>query len=361
MPVPYGAKIMNTGKDKKETRKYEVLGHIVQMYVSSASPVSSKLVSRRMGDNVSSATIRNIMAELEEEGYIEQPHTSAGRVPTNLGYRNYVNKIKDHIRSEKREAERLSDDYARRIATLKDIIEKTSFLISRELHNASVVIWPSLEDSYLKHIELIKLKAETVVAVLVTAANAVENYIIKLDEDLKKTELDKISQYINVNYGETPFSLITGRLNDVLRDTQEEGHYDKNIVRYALGVVDSILSEKNESDVCLEGLDYFMDEDVFGNMDTTRRVLHAISGEREGLGRFMRSELPYGGIRVYIGDESKNDVFKECSIVTSGYSLRGRTVGRIGVIGPTRMDYSHAIRTMGCLSDLISSKLEEIE
>ena len=177
----------NTRKTKREERNARVLGYIVREYVSTAVPVSSKRIAQRMGGSVSSATVRNVMAELEEFGFIEQPHTSAGRIPTHLGYRCYVDIAKDRIRLKRKEAERLAAEYSKRVRTIKDVIEKTSFLISHELHNAGIVMWPSIEDFYLKHMELIKVKAETVLAVLFTMTNDVWNYIINLDRDLKKT------------------------------------------------------------------------------------------------------------------------------------------------------------------------------
>ncbi|MGB2601785.1 MAG: heat-inducible transcriptional repressor HrcA [Candidatus Omnitrophota bacterium] len=344
----------------KEQRKQFVLAHIVHEYVSTALPVSSMAVARKMGGSLSSATIRNIMAELEEEGYIEQPHTSAGRVPTQRGYRCYVDIVRDRIHSEKKEAERLAAEYDRRINTIKEVIRKTSYLISRELHSAGVAMWPSIEYLYLKHFELVKVKAETVLAVLVTVTNDVKNYIIKLDRELGKTELEKISNYINSNYEMEPISAIYDDLKHVAEGKRE--NVDKEAfraVKTALNVIDTIVEENIEDEIYWEGLNYFMDEPEFQDINITRNMLKVFSDKR-GLISMMRGELPYEGLRVYIGKENQSRMLKDCSVVTCGYSLRGRTVGRIGVIGPTRMDYDHALRTVSCLSHLISEKLRMI-
>jgi len=347
-------------KAHKEARKYRVLGHVVHAYVSSVVPVSSKTVAVRMDGNISSATVRNIMAELEDEGYIEQPHTSAGRIPTQSGYRHYVDIIKDQIRFEKNEARRLAVEYTRRIRTIKEVIEKTSFLISRELHNAGIVMWPSIEDFHLKRIELVKVKAETVLAVLVTMTNAVKNHIVKLDRVFKKTELEKVANYINYNYECQPFSHISEELRNMIGDIPEENSREAlDIAGAAITVIDSIIEENIGNEICWEGLDYLMDGVEPRDVNITRRVLQMFS-ERKDLIRFMRKELPYRGVKIYIGRENSCEMLSECSVITCGYELRGRTVGRIGVIGPTRMDYDHALRTVSCLSDLVSSKLEEI-
>ncbi len=350
----------NRNSSKKEDRKYRVLGHVVHAYVSTAMPVSSKIVAEKMDGNVSSATVRNIMAELEDEGYIEQPHTSAGRIPTHFGYRRYVDIIKDHICLEKKEARRLAAEYDKRIRTIREVIEKTSFLISHELHNAGIVMWPSIEDFYLKHMELIKVRAETVLAVLVTMTNAVQNYIVRLDNDLGKPELERITNYVNTNYECLAFSRISDELKRTLRKARErEGQEVVDIARSALSVIDAITEKNIENEIYWQGLDYFMDEPEFRDINFTRRLLQMFS-EGKDLIRLMKGELPYRGLKVYIGEENDCEMLRGCSVITSGYALHDRTVGRIGVIGPTRMDYDHALRTVGCLSDLISSKLTEI-
>ncbi|MFH1798316.1 MAG: heat-inducible transcriptional repressor HrcA [Candidatus Omnitrophota bacterium] len=340
----------------KEARKARILEHVIRSYVSSAVPVSSKMVANRMGSSISSATIRNIMGELEESGFIEQPHTSAGRVPTRAGYRRYVDIVCMDIQFEKKEAERLAGEYIQRIRTIQEVIEKTSFLISRELHNAGVVLWPSVEDSHLKHIELIQVNAEAVLAVLVTMTNAVKNYIIKLDHELQKIELEKITNYINQNYRHISFS---GMSDDLRAEVKRENAGDMDIAKSALKFIDSIIEESIENEIHWDGLDYFINEPEFRDINVTRKIFQLFS-DRNGLSGLMRNELPDVGFKVYIGEENPCDILKECSIVTCGYTLHGKTVGRIGVIGPTRMDYDHALRTLNCLSSLISHELEAI-
>lgn len=337
----------------KETRKFLVLGHIVKEYVETASPVSSKAVVKRMRSNISSATIRNIMARLEDEGYIGQPHTSAGRIPTNFGYREYVDQLKEHIRFEKRQAQRLALEYTRRIRTIKDVLETTSHIISTELKNAGLVLWPSIEDVYLKHFELVKINAETILAVLVTMTNAVKNHIINLDRELEKAELARITNYINSNFEQSSFMDISESLRNELGDA------DADLRPMARAIIDAIIDKGVDNDISFDGLDYFMQESEFRDFDITRKVFKAFSDRRD-LVRFLRSELPERGVRIYIGSENSSDGLKECSVVTGGYSINGRTVGRIGVIGPTRMDYDRSLRTIACLSNLISEKLESL-
>jgi len=344
----------------KEERKNLILGYVVHGYVSAGMPVSSKAVASSMSGRVSSATIRNIMAELEDEGLIEQPHTSAGRVPTQYGYRCYVDMVKEKIRVEKREARRLAAEYTRRINTIKEVIEKTSFLISRELHNAGMVMWPNVENFYLKHLELVKVRSETVLAVLVTMTNAVRNYIVKLDRDLKTTELTRVANYINDNYESTPISAICEDLRASMRpdeDSVRDGVVDT--ARVSLDIVDAILAENIENDIYLDGLAYFMESPDERDPLITRQILRAFSKKTE-LTRMMKNEMPDQGLRIYIGRENNREAMSACSVITCGYTMHGRPAGRIGVMGPMRMDYDSAMRTVSCLSDLISAKLAEI-
>jgi len=348
-------------KKSKEERKYRVLSRIVHSYVYTVTPVSSKTVSQDMGEEISSATVRNIMAELEEEEYIEQPHTSAGRIPTSQGYRRYVETIRDHIQFKRSEAQRLTAEYDKHIRSLKEVIEKTSFLISKQLQNAGVVMWPSIDNLYLKHIELIKLKSETVLAILVTMTNAVKNYIVKLEEDLKKTELEKIVNYINTDYEHFSLSDILKKLRAKVYDISGTENKDelRNTKRSALEIIDAIFEENIENEICCNGLNYFINEPEFRNMNITKRLMQMFS-EQKDIKHIMRGELPYNGIKVYIGEENGCEALKECSVITCGYNMHGRTVGRLGVIGPMRMDYNHALGTIRHLSDLISDKLEGI-
>lgn len=346
--------------NKKEQREMLVLGFIIREYVSSAVPVSSKTIAQVMGGGVSSATVRNVMAELEEKGYIAQPHTSAGRVPTDLGYRKYVDIVKTRMKMERREAERLSNEYNQRISTVKDVIERATFIISHELHNAGLAMWPNMENFYLKRLELVKVRAQTIMAVLITVNNAVKNYIIEIDRDLNEAELARVSNFVNANYEHKVVSEIYGDLSRILSGGEEERKQIVDVAEVALRVVDTMIRENLESEIYFEGLNYFADEPEFKDLEFARRMIGMFSERKEYLVNLLHSELPERGLRVYIGAGNDREMLKSCSLITCGYSLQGRTIGRIGVIGPTRMDYYSALSTVSCLADLISEKLEEI-
>jgi len=343
--------------NNKTERKQQILANIIRIYVSTAVPVSSKSVTKDMDNSISSATVRNVMSELEETGYITQPHTSAGRVPTDLGYRYYVDFINSQVQLEKKKIERLTRKYFERIKSIKDVIETTSSLISCELHHASVVMWPNIGNFHLKHLELVKVRAETVLAVLVTMTNDVKNYMIKLNRELANAELERVANYINDNFEEEKVDNIA----DYLKHTIKSDRKDEvtGIAEIALTIIDNVLDEDIENDIYWEGLDHFAGEPEFKGSDITSCVLKAFTDRKE-LINLLRKELPFRGIRTYIGSENECKMFRRCSIITSGYDLHGKTIGRIGVIGPTRMDYDNVIRTVRYLSDFFEKKLADL-
>jgi len=185
--------------------------------------------------------------------------------------------------------------------------------------------------------------------------NAVKNYMVKLDEDLNEEKLKKIANYINENYERDAFSDIFQELKSQLEEDSDEV---AEISRSALKIIDSITDKDIENEIYWQGLEQFMDEKGNQDISITRKIFKIFTDRKE-LINLVKNELPNRGLSVYIG-EGSCEMFEGCSMVTSGYMMRGRTVGRIGIVGPTKMDYIRALGTVGCLSELISSKLQEI-
>jgi len=297
------------------------------------------------------------MAELEEKGLIEQPHTSAGRIPTDRGYRKYVDHIKERLRTEKRTVEHLAKQYSECIQTIQELISETSMIINKELRHASLIMLPTIGNLYLKKLELIKIRAQNIMGVLVTVPNVVRNYIITLDRDVDNGELEKVANYINDKCEKREMAGIPSYLESLIAD-EEAGEMIKTAAT-ALEVMRNIVRQNAENEIFFDGVNFFGQEPEFGHPEIVRRLLRIVADKKE-IARLMREELPYRGVKIYIGRENHADELMDFSLITSGYDLGGNTVGRIGVIGPTRMDYDNALTVIDCLSGLISSKLEEM-
>jgi heat-inducible transcriptional repressor len=343
---------------RKEARDLTVLTYVIRLYIHTARPVSSTLAAKAMGGNLSSATIRNIMAELEEAGYITQPHTSAGRVPTDHGYRKYVDYVKGLIRTEKDEMDRLSREYFKKARNIREIIERTSVLISKELHQASVIMSPNIGCLTLKRLEVIRIKEKTVLAVLVTITNAIRNYMIVLEDDIPEDRLEKVRNYINSNFHNKDITEIAESLENQFNES-EIGE-EKHTIKYAYNIVSDIVDQDMGNEIYWEGLDLFTEEPEFNDPDMVKTMIRLFS-DRSTITGIMKDELPSRDIKIYIGSENRRDTFKDCSLITSGYGRRGKAFGRIGVLGPRRMDYENILNTVGYLSELISTKLEGFE
>jgi len=344
----------------KRERKNNVLAHIVREHVASSVPVSSQNVTERMGRVFSSATIRNIMGQLEDEGYLYQPHTSAGRVPTDKAYRYYVNRIRDSIELKDREYKRMAAQYTNRVRTLEEMIENASRFISRELRKASIVMWPSLEDTHLKHIDLLKVSDRAVLSVIVTMSNAVKHYVLELDFSSTRAELEKVANYLNANYRAASFLQIADNLERTKADAVMRGEHEiEALALMAQEFIEAILKKDIENEIYWEGLEHFMDETGLDDMAVLKRFVQAIT-RRHGLISLMRKDLGSGGMRAHIGEECGRGL-SGLSIITCGYELRGRTAGRLGVIGPIRMDYERVLATVKFLTELLSSQLEGIK
>jgi heat-inducible transcriptional repressor len=190
--------------------------------------------------------------------------------------------------------------------------------------------------------------------------NAAKNYIVKLDMDLARNDLELISNYINEKYEAEAVSLIYGELSSILSGNDYRNKIPGlGLAKAALDVLDTVIKENIDNEIYLAGLNYFMDEPEFRDPEISRRVFGIFSDRRDLLTLFRR-EMTNGGMRVYIGKENSNKMLRDCTMITAGYSLRGRTVGRFGVIGPTRMDYEKALSIMAFMSELMSCKIEEI-
>ncbi|MBI4335854.1 MAG: heat-inducible transcription repressor HrcA [Candidatus Omnitrophica bacterium] len=334
-------------------RQDKILEIIVSSYVDTAMPVGSRFVSKKLG--LSSATIRNIMADLEESGYITHPHTSAGRIPTDKGYRWHVETLKRAREVSKKEAQVINEEYKLRKKSIEDIIKNTAHILSEITHQTGMVLFPKTPKTTFKRIDLIYTSRKKVLVVLVTSTGMVEHFIIETMKELKN-DLEKIANLLNSEYYGMSLKDIKGSLINHLKEEKDSLGL---VLEEASGIVESLLDSFYSEAVYLEGASRLLAQPEFGDAKAVRPLLEFFERKKMLL-ELMEKDLKVDGLRVYIGKENKCSRIQNCSIVTVGYKIRDELAGRLGIIGPTRMEYSHMIPLVNHTAMALTKLLNEL-
>jgi heat-inducible transcriptional repressor len=333
-------------------RDRRILGVVVSAYIEQGEPVSSLWLAKgRLG--VSSATLRNVLARLEEQGYVRQPHTSAGRVPTDLGYRNYV----DGVLAERRTARPAANVEARlrRAGTVEDLLAHASQELSRASHQVGFAIAPSSDTTTLEHLNFVPLDAGKILVVVVATGGHVSHKVIEPSEQYGLSELQQAASYLNAEFrGRT---LLEVRQVVIERLREERTLYDVLMAR-ALRLASATLAFVDADPVVsVQGTSMLLEdlggEDPDVTLDTLRDLLQMIE-EKARLVQLLDDYLGSDGLTVVIGSEHSSGALQRFSMVFSTYS-DGRGTGAVGVIGPTRMHYSRAINAVDSLSRAVSN------
>ncbi len=340
-------------------RSMEVLTAVIEDYIQSAEPVGSRTIAKKHHFNVSSATIRNVMADLEEMGYLKQPHASAGRIPTEKGLRFYVDSILKIRKLSKREKKLIESRYEKTRFNLKDIKElfrETSKILSVVSKHPSLVMVQKEASAIFKHIEFIRLKERLVLAIFVTDSGLVENKIIQVDEELTQDELDRYTRYLN--------DLLQGlTLRDVrqkiVTEMKKERIQFNRLFSKALKLSQTAFEETLGEDIYIEGTKNFLNYPEFSADLKKMRSLFEAFEKKAILVRLLDRALQAGGIKIFIGSENEFSEMVDCSLVTTTYKKASDTIGTLGVIGPTRMDYSKVIPIVDYTGKVLSRILEK--
>ncbi len=327
---------------------------LVNRYIREGRPVGSRTLARDSGRTLSPATIRNVMADLEELGLLCAPHTSAGRVPTVQGYRLFVDTMlhtqplaTDEVRDLEQKV-----DAADREDTLA---ETTSALLSEITHLAGIVMLPRQERVILRHVEFVSLSDERVLVILVINEHAVQNRIIRTKRRYSPAELQEAANYLNDTYAGQGLTTIRERIVDELRRFREKmNRLTAMAVEMAEKAFD--VAPRSEGDFVVAGQTHLMEYDDLADMDKLRQLFEAFNQKRDLLhllDQCLRSE----GVHIFIGEECGYEVLDEFSVVTSPYEAGGRVIGVLGVIGPTRMAYERVVPIVDVTARLVSAAL----
>lgn len=320
-------------------RRTAILRAIVNYYVRSGEPVGSKTIVERYKLGVSAATVRNEMAALEEAGYIYQPHTSAGRVPTDAGYRVFVDTTPE-LRLSDKESQKISSFFGEPRWELEDALRQTASLLSSLTDHAAVVFAPALDRSLVRHVELVELARSRVMVVIVTDTGRVENHLISLSPDAPEdVQLDQTAEMLNRLLVNKPLDTAASAIVDGIEKLPLE-------LREVAGRVAKALSEglgQKEADrMFLEGTSTIVDEQKFMDLETVRQVIGALEHRRLLL-EVLADGLSSGAVSVRIGSENAATEMQYCSVITAPYGTFENPIGSLGIVGPTRMDYRRTI------------------
>lgn len=339
-----------------EERRRKILCTIVEFYIDTAMPVGSRTISQRFRWTKSPATVRNVMADLEEMGLITHPHTSAGRLPTDKGYRFYVDSLLEpkHLTKEEETiiTRMLNKDYE----DFDSLMQSASRSISTITNVAGIVLTPRLKRSVFKHIEFIPIDSSRVLAVLITGSGIVKNSILELEEQLTKSELIRIAEFLNQELE----GIFLGEVKDYLtRRLLEQRDSFYTFLKKAVLIFSMPSLFKMDERFYFEGTTSLMLLPEFKDIKKARLFLKLFE-EKKDIMDLFNEDMEAEGVKVHIGKENTCKYIQECTVVTCNYKINDRTIGALGAIGPTRMEYGRVISAVGYLSEVLGKALENL-
>lgn len=328
-----------------------LLKTLVERYIADGEPVGSRSLAKFSGLDLSPASIRNIMADLEELGYIASPHTSAGRIPTPRGYRVFVDTLLTVKPLPQVEISQLEGQL--QPDSTQKLMNSASHLLSELTHFAGVVMTPRRRNPAFRHIEFLRLADTRILLILVTAEGDVQNRILVTDRPYSASQLTEAANFINQNFAGLDLEAIRQRLQADLRALHED--ISRLMTRAIEAGTEAIQNRAEE--VVITGERHLLDaSDLSANMDSLRR-LFAMFEQKSGFLRLLELSSRAQGVQIFIGGESGIVPLDECSVVTAPYEVDGQVVGTVGVIGPTRMAYERVIPIVDITARLLSSAL----
>ena len=323
-------------------RKLKILHAIIQNYLETGEPVGSRTISKYTDLNLSSATIRNEMADLEELGYILQPHTSAGRIPSDQSYRLYVDMLMEEKEQELNEMQEQMLDKADR---MEQLLSQAARVLANSTNYATMVSTPVSSANKLKFIQLSAVDEEQIIAVIVLGGNVIKNKIINVEEPLSNENLLKLNMLLNTTL--TGMSIEEINLGLIARLKEQAGIHS-GVVGNVLDAVAEVIQVDNDMQIYTSGATNIFKYPELSDKQSAQEIISALE-EKQQLNELVTQTLAREdntGIQVYIGDETPVQNMKDCSVVTATYELGEGMKGTIGIIGPKRMDYEHVLKSM---------------
>jgi len=338
-------------------RAREILHWAISTFVATGKPVGSRKIARHSREHLSAATVRNIMAHLEEMGYLIQPHASAGRIPTDKAYRFYVDNLLKKRELSPNERSIIDHDLRPDDST-EHLMARTSQILSRVSNHIGIVISPPISCVALQHIQFVKLTDGRILVILVSRAGIVQNRIIHCEEDLTPTELEQAGKYIIAHFKNRTLQEIQALLARMIQ--HERALYDKFMQRIIMlsSSTFSDVAQDLDSELYLDGASNLIKAPEFSDINRMRALFETIGQKNKLVSLISRCiEGDVQEVRIAIGTENALPGIEDCTLITSRYQLDDRTHGSLGILGPTRMEYGRAISLVDYVARLFSRVL----
>ncbi|OGT90392.1 MAG: heat-inducible transcriptional repressor HrcA [Gammaproteobacteria bacterium RIFOXYA12_FULL_61_12] len=337
-----------------DERAQHFLKTLIERYIRDGQPVGSRVLARDSGLDLSPATVRNVLADLEDLGLIVSPHTSAGRIPTVRGYRLFIDSLLTVKPLDDRQVEQFQGQLSLTGDT-SSVLSSASRWLSEMSHMAGVVTMPKPEQVVFRQIEFVRLSAARVLAILVTVDGEVINRVIQARRDYTPSELEQTARLLNETFSGLSLAKVRERL---LSDMQQARDDMNQIMRRAVEMAEQVLGVSEEGDCLISGQTNLMGMDELAEMERLRRLFDAFTEKHEII-HLLDDCMSAEGIRIFIGRESGYKSFDGCSLVTAPYKVDDQVMGMLGVIGPTRMAYDRVIPLVDVTARLVGAALRK--
>jgi len=338
-----------------DERSSEVLKSLIQVHIATGEPVGSESLSRLLGRPLSPATIRTIMAELERLGLLDHPHTSAGRVPTDDGYRYYVDSLMGTPPLHASDAAAIRSGL-RREGSPQDVIENACHLLSLLSHNVAFVLAPDIAQTSLRHIDFVRLPHPRVLVVIVGHSGLVTHKVVEVEDQLTQDDLRECANYLNARFAGLRLSEVRARVLELM--SEDKALYD-SLLKKVVSIGGPAFEGEGQGSVYLDGASHILDKPEFE--DTARmRSLFKTFEEKTRLVKILNACLSDQGMRILIGHENPEPEFRDTSLVAASYPIDGESGWGVGVVGSTRMEYARVVALVDHVAREISRALQEL-
>lgn len=341
-----------------DERKIKVLYAIINSYIISAEPIGSRTITKQYDLGVSSATIRNEMSDLEDLGYLNKPHSSAGRIPSDKAYRLYVNELLDNkkFKTNTKQKDEIKNILTKESREIEQLLENSARILSAFTNYTALAISPQLRGSTIKHIQLMPIDDLQILMVLVSSTGVVKNSIFRVKESIPENQIMILSNLLNKKLKGLSVEEIEGK---ILEDILKEIYKFKNIIDNIIPTITQSMEDIDNIDLYSDGVNKILNFPEYNDIEKARSFMKFIE-DKDAVVEILLNNPISKDVEIRIGDENIFDPIKECSLLTTTYKVGDKTIGKIGIIGPTRMDYFRVINTLQLFSENITEIINMI-